>query len=137
MTDCAKQNAKIAQEFWNEVEDGADPIKLWADKITIDGELDKGGFCLFDFALETKKIKWKPETIIIHGCEVPKPMTEFPSDSDKYWYHRLGNGIELMNCIWNDDNFDRYYFENGIFNNREDCRKFAEAYYRPWSEIAE
>ncbi len=140
MTDYTKHNAKIAQEFWKKVEEGADPDYLWSNELLIDKFAASDTTCEFlNFDSYFWLFSWKPETITIHGREVPKPMTEKPGEGCEYYYHisfqyRL---FAIRARLWDYTEEDDNHFAKGIFDNREDCEKFAEAYYRPWQELVE
>ena len=143
MTDHTKHNAKIAQEFWKKVEEGVDPTELWDNCLSIVSEgayktykQSINDFERFRFCYASYKFKWKPETITIHGREVPKPMTKTPKDDYDYFYYDTSE-CKADICKWEGDRIDHQRFRLGIFDNEEDCEKFAEAYYRPWQELVE
>lgn len=142
MTDHTKHNAKIAQEFYKAVESGQDPNRLWDEKILINGDHSEnhhGLISRFCFSSKHNKLTWKTETITIHGREAPKPMTKWPNEGKKYFFHERVNGYSgvFYDSRWEDMEIDRERFKHGIFDNEKDCEAFAEAYYRPWSELVE
>ncbi len=137
MNDYTKHNAKIAQEFWRKVEEGAIPFALWDTCIEIDSKSPRD-HPLKELAFFTAhhKIEWKPKTIKINGLEVPAPMTEEPEDGRECYHHSPYLEPDVS-FIWGLSIQCRNLFALGIFDNKEDCEKFAKAYYRPWQELAE
>lgn len=144
MTGYTKHNAKIAQEFWKKVEEGADPNQLWHESVTFSEAAPD--YCMEDkesikehdrYCFDYKDIKftWKPETITIHGREVPKPMTRYPDHMDHYFKPQSRYTCTFE--TWDEQMPDLEGFSRGIFSTEEDCKAFAEAYCRPWQELVE
>ena len=138
MTDHTKHNAGIGKRFFELVEEGLDPEYLWYERLLIDGHPILNRANRFNFVCGSVKFTWKPETITIHGREVPKPMTKEPEPGQPYYYHSFEKKIEVNRDHYDGSISDHIYrFSLGVFLIRSECWEFAEAYYRPWEELVE
>ena len=71
--------------------------------------------------------RFAPKTVTINGYEVVAPMSEKPKHGEDFYYFDQGCEDLVFKTSWYDSYVDRQIFEFGIFDNKEDARRYGLA----------
>jgi len=75
---------------------------------------------------ETGNIRIKPRTIVVHGVELPEPLSEAPNEGEVVWlfnpYHEAGDEGGPR-WVWTNKQIDVRYLESGLLHSTREAAK--------------